>query len=103
MKRALVIAGITACCLSAPVFANGLENAKKSGCMDCHTVSEKKVGPTFKEVAAKYKGDNEAEAKLTKKIKEGGSGVWGKMPMPKQAGRISDADLKETIGWILGL
>lgn len=103
MKKSLAIAGIAACCLSAPVFADGLENAKKSGCMDCHTVSEKKVGPAFKDVAAKYKGDSEAEAKLIKKTKEGGSGVWGKMPMPKQASRISDAELKETIGWILGL
>lgn len=103
MKKALAIAGIAACCLSAPVFADGLENAKKSGCMNCHAVDKKVVGPTFKEVAAKYKGDNGAEAKLTKKINEGGSGVWGKMPMPKQAGKLSDAELKETIGWILGL
>ena len=103
MKKALVIAGIAACCLSAPVFADGQANAKKAGCFNCHAVDDKVVGPTFKEVAAKYKGDNEAEAKLIKKVNEGGSGVWGKMPMPKQAGKMSDAEFKETIGWVLGL
>ena len=103
MKKALVIAGIAACCLSAPVFADGMANLKKAGCLNCHSVDDTVVGPAYKAVAAKYKGDKEAEAKLTKKITEGGSGVWGKMPMPAQKGKMSDAELKETVGYILGL
>ena len=103
MKKALIIAGITACCLSTPVLADGLANLKKSGCLNCHAVDTKVVGPAYKEVAAKYKGDKEAEAKLIKKITEGGSGVWGSMPMPAQKGKMTDAELKETVGFILGL
>ena len=103
MRKALVIAGIAACCLSTPVFADGMANLKKAGCLNCHAVDSKVVGPAYKEVAAKYKGDKEAEAKLIKKVNEGGSGVWGKMPMPAQKGKMSDAELKETINYILGL
>lgn len=101
MKRALIIAGITACFFSAPVFADGLANAKKAGCMNCHAVDKKVVGPGFNEIAAKYKGDAGAEAKVTKKVIDGGSGSFGTMPMPAQKGKMSDAELKETIGFIL--
>ena len=103
MKKALVIAGIAACCLSAPVFADGMANLKKSGCLNCHSLDDTIVGPAYKAVAAKYKGDKDAEAKLIKKVNEGGSGVWGKMPMPPQKGKMSDAEFKETIAFILGL
>lgn len=103
MKRVLIIAGITACCLGTPVLADGLENAKKAGCLNCHAVDKKLVGPSYKEVAAKYKGDAGAEAKLTKKVIDGGSGVWGKMPMPANKGKISDEELKATVSWILSL
>ncbi|MDE2117031.1 MAG: c-type cytochrome [Betaproteobacteria bacterium] len=103
MKRVLIIAGITACCLSTPVIADGLENARRAGCMSCHAVDKKLVGPAFKDVAAKYKGDVGAEARLIKKVMGGGSGVWGKMPMPANRGKISDEELKTTVGWILSM
>ncbi len=103
MKKVLIIAGITACFLSVPAFADGLANAKKAGCMNCHAVEMKLVGPAYKEVAAKYKGDATAEAKLTKKLNDGGSGTWGTMPMPAQKGKMTDAEFKETLGWILSL
>lgn len=103
MKRILIIAGITACCFSTAVLADGLENAKRAGCMNCHAVDKKLVGPAYKDVAAKYKGDAGAEARLIKKVMEGGSGVWGKMPMPANRGKISDEELKTTVGWILSL
>ena len=105
MKKALVIAGVAACCLSAPVFADSMASLEKAGCLYCHAVDSTAVGvgPTFKQVAAKYKGDKEAEAKLFKKVTEGGSGVWGKMPMAPQKGKMSDAEFKKTIGFILGL
>lgn len=103
MKRVLLIAGITACCLSTPAFADGEANAKKAGCMNCHAVDKKVVGPAYKEVAAKYKGDAGAADKLIAKVNAGGSGAWGPMPMPSQKGKMTDAEFKETIGWILGL
>lgn len=104
MKRVLIIAGITACFLSVPAFAeDGKDLAKKAGCLNCHAVDMKLVGPAYKEVAAKYKGDATAEAKLIKKVNDGGSGVWGTMPMPSQKGRMTDAELKTTVGWILSL
>ena len=104
MKRVLIIAGITACFLSVPAFAeDGLANAKKAGCLNCHAVDAKVVGPAYKEVAAKYKGDKEAPAKLLKKVNDGGSGNWGTMPMPAQKGKMTDAEFKATISWILSL
>ena len=102
MKRALIIAGITVCCLSTPAFADGAAEAKKAGCTNCHAVDKRVVGPAFKEVAAKYKGDKEGEAKLFKKVRTGGSGVWGPMPMPPQQ-KPSDAEIKQILGWVLGL
>lgn len=101
MKRVLIIAGITVCCLSTPVLANGLENAKKAGCTNCHDMDRKVVGPSYKDVAAKYKDDPDAETKLVKKIMNGGSGVWGKMRMPSNRGKLSDEELKTIVSWIL--
>ncbi|MDE2118546.1 MAG: c-type cytochrome [Betaproteobacteria bacterium] len=103
MKRVLIIVGITSCCLSTPVLADGLENAKKAGCLNCHAVDKKIVGPSYKDVAAKYKGDANAEAKLIKKVMSGGSGVWGKARMPANRGKMADEEFKTTVGWILSL
>lgn len=104
MKRVLIVAGITACFFSAPALAeDGQDLAKRAGCMNCHTVDRKLVGPSFKEVSAKYKIDPTAEAKLLKKMIDGGSGVWGNMPMPTQKGRMTDAEFKITLNWILSL
>ena len=75
---------------------------KKDGCAACHAVDKKIIGPSYQEVAAKYKGDKEAPAKLAKKVKEGGSGVWGQIPMPPNA-TTSDADVKALVDWILTL
>ena len=68
--------------------------------MSCHAVDKKLVGPGYKEVAAKYKGDKTAEAKLVEKVKKGGAGVWGPIPMPANA-QVSDADVKTLVKWIL--
>ncbi|HYT98138.1 MAG TPA: c-type cytochrome [Casimicrobiaceae bacterium] len=75
---------------------------KKDGCTACHAVDKKIIGPSYQEVAAKYKGDKDAPAKLAKKVKEGGSGVWGQVPMPPNA-TTSDADVKALVDWILTL
>ena len=77
--------------------------AQKSGCLACHQVDKKVVGPAFKDVAAKYKGNKAAEAKLDEKVKKGGSGVWGPVPMPANSPRVSDADIKTLVHWVLSL
>lgn len=74
----------------------------KAGCMACHTKDKKLVGPAFKEIATKYKGQADAPAKLAEKVRKGGSGVFGPVPMAASGpDKISDKDLKEAIELIL--
>lgn len=80
--------------------AKAQEIASKNACLGCHQVDKKLVGPSYKDVAAKYKGDKNALATLSKKVKGGGAGVWGPVPMPANAA-ISDADLKTVVEWVL--
>jgi cytochrome c len=76
--------------------------AKKARCVACHAVDQKRVGPAFKDVAAKYKGQPDALAQLSEKVRAGGMGVWGQVPMPAHAPeRLSDADLKAVVEWVL--
>ena len=77
--------------------------AQKSGCLACHSVDKKVLGPAYKDVAAKYKGDKTAEARLITKVKMGGSGVWGPMPMPPMGAQVKDADIKTIVEWVLSL
>ena len=91
---ALLAVGVAA---SAPAFAN-LDLAKAKGCMACHAVDKKVVGPSYQDVAKKYKAADEAV--LVKKVKEGGKGVWGEIPMMPNAA-VSDADLHTLVKWIL--
>jgi len=74
----------------------------KDGCAACHAIDKKVIGPSYQEVAAKYKGDASAAAKLADKVKKGGVGVWGQVPMPPNA-QIPDADIKNLVAWILSL
>ena len=80
----------------------GQELASKSGCLACHAVDKKLVGPAYKEVAAKYSGQPDAEAKLIQKVKAGGQGVWGQVPMPPNP-QVKDEDIKTMVAWILSL
>jgi len=75
---------------------------KKSGCTACHANDKKMVGPAYNDVAAKYKGDAGAAARLADKVKKGGSGVWGPVPMPPNPA-VKDDDLKTMITYILAL
>jgi len=75
--------------------------AKRHNCTACHAIDKKLVGPAYKDVAAKYKGQNVA-AKLEEKVKKGGSGVWGPVPMPPNA-TVPDADIKKLVDWVLKL
>jgi cytochrome c len=93
---ALIAAGVM---VSAPALAN-LELAKKSNCMSCHQVDKKLVGPAYQDVAKKYAGQKDAEAKLFEKVKKGGKGVWGEVPMPPNSA-VKDEDIKTLVKWIL--
>ena len=97
---AFAIAAAT-CSLSATpaIGADASALAAKYNCQACHAADSKIVGPSYKEVAAKYAGDAGAPAKLAKKVKDGGSGVWGQVPMPPN--NVPDADLKALVAWVL--
>ncbi|MBP7413034.1 MAG: c-type cytochrome [Giesbergeria sp.] len=98
MKRSLTILALT---LSAAVPAmadQALATAKN--CMACHAVDKKLVGPSYKDVAAKYAGQKDAVDKLAAKIIKGGAGVWGPVPMPANA-QINDAEAKKLAAWAL--
>jgi cytochrome c len=81
-------------------MAAGLALAQKSGCMACHTVDKKIVGPAFKDVSAKYKGDKKAADMLVAKVTKGGSGAWGAVAMPPNP-KVAPADMKTLVAWIL--
>lgn len=72
-------------------------------CNMCHDADYRKAGPAFKEVAAKYRGNKGAAAMLERKVRQGGSGNWGDMPMPATARSVSDADIKIILQWVLSL
>lgn len=76
---------------------------RKSGCLACHTVDKKLVGPSLKDIAAKYRGVSGAVATLAKKVRTGGSGNWGNVAMAPAPATVSDADLKAAIAYILTL
>jgi cytochrome c len=90
-------------CLAAgvvgPAFANA-DLAQKRLCTTCHSVDKKLVGPSFKEIAAKYAGQKDATDKLAQKVIKGGAGVWGPVPMPANA-PVSEAEAKTLVDWIL--
>ncbi len=76
--------------------------AKKYNCLACHAIDKKLIGPAYQDVAAKYKGDAGAEAKLIAKVKNGGTGTWGQIPMPPNSS-VPDADIKALVKWVLSL
>ena len=75
--------------------------AEKSGCLACHGVNAKVIGPGLQDIAAKYRGDGDAQARLVAKVKSGGQGVWGQVPMPPNS-HIGDEDIRALVRWILG-
>ena len=99
MKRLAVVVGIVSAMACIPAQASE-ELAKKHNCLACHTVDKKMVGPSYKDVANKYRADKGADAKMFEKVKKGGQGVWGQVPMPPNA-TVPDADIKALVKWIL--
>ncbi|MCU0804428.1 MAG: c-type cytochrome [Burkholderiales bacterium] len=103
MKPAVLGLALAATLAAGPAAAqNADELLKKFGCTACHATDKKLVGPAYKEVAKKYAGQKDADANLIKKVKAGGSGVWGQIPMPPNP-QVSDADLKTMVTYILSL
>jgi cytochrome c len=101
MKQWLIVA--TMLCAASSVMAAGeIALAKSKNCMACHAMDKKLVGPAYKDVAKKYAGDKDAEAKLVKKVIDGGSGVWGPVPMPPNK-QVSEAEAKTLVQWILSM
>jgi cytochrome c len=98
MKRVLLTL-VVAVAVTAPAFADqALATAKN--CMTCHAIDKKVVGPAYKDVAAKYKGDKTAADKLATKVMKGGSGVWGPIPMPANV-QVNEAEAKKLVAWVL--
>lgn len=102
MKKLVIVMGLATLAVSGTAMAD-LALAKKSGCMACHSIDKKIVGPAWKDVAAKYKGDADAKTKLINKVKKGGKGVWGPAPMPPYSPRVSDENIEKLVDFILTL
>jgi cytochrome c len=98
MKTLMMIAAAGAMALALEASADEAL-AKKHNCLACHQLDRKLVGPPYKDIAKKYKGQNVA-GKLEQKVKKGGSGVWGPIPMPPNAA-VPDADIRKLVHWIL--
>jgi cytochrome c len=84
-----------------PALAS-VELAKQKNCLACHAVDKKLVGPAYKDIAAKYKGDKNAQAALAKKIREGGVGVWGQIPMPANP-QVNEQEAQALAKWVLSM
>ena len=106
MKNLLPIAAVAlaACFVTTGARAADTDAMKKAGCLACHADNKKIVGPSYKDVAKKYAGQPNAVATLMEKVRKGGSGVWGPVPMsPNPVSKISDADLKIAVEYIMSL
>ncbi len=90
---------VAAVSLAAPAWAD-VDLAKSKNCMACHAIDKKLVGPSYKDVAKKYAGQKDAADKLVTKIRGGGSGVWGVIPMPANP-QVNEADAKKLALWVL--
>ena len=102
MKALFLGLGMTAALVSGSAVAD-LALAKKSGCLACHSVEKKIVGPAWRDVGKKYVGDAGAKARLVAKVKAGGKGVWGPAPMPPYSPRVSDANIEKMVDFVLSL
>lgn len=98
MKTIVAVAAVVGMLVAVPARADEAL-AKKYNCLACHQTDKKLVGPAYKDIAKKYKGQKVA-AQLVEKVKKGGSGVWGPVPMPPNPA-VPDADLKKLVDWIL--
>lgn len=101
MKKALALAALGLLAVSGPTFASE-QLAKDKNCRACHANDKKLVGPAFKDIAAKYKNDKNAAATLAKKIREGGVGAWGQVPMPANP-QVNEQEAQALAKWVLAM
>jgi cytochrome c len=101
MKKALALAALGLLAVGGPAFASA-DLAKQKNCLACHATDKKLVGPSYKDVAAKYKSDKNAAATLAKKIREGGVGVWGQIPMPANP-QVNEQEAQALAKWVLSM
>ena len=99
MKRIMSIAIASMALASGAAFASA-DLAKAKNCLACHSADKKLVGPAYNDIAAKYAKDKDATAKLAKKIREGGVGAWGQVPMPANP-QVSEAEAQTLAKWVL--
>ena len=99
MKYGVIVSLVAGLLASGAAMANA-DLAKAKNCLACHSVATKIVGPAYKDVAAKYAGQKDAEAKLAEKIIKGGSGAWGTIPMPPNP-QVTDAESHTLAKWVL--
>ena len=106
MKAFVVTLALLGMSISGSALAD-LELAKQSGCLACHSIEKKVVGPAWKDVSAKYKGDAGARARLIEKVKKGGKGNWtsvtGGVPMPPYSPRVSDENIAKLVDFVLSI
>lgn len=105
MNRKLAGAAFVGMCgmlaISGPAMASA-ELAKQKNCLACHAADKKLVGPAYKDIAAKYKADKNAQTLLVKKVREGGVGVWGQIPMPANP-QVNEQEAQALVKWVLSM
>lgn len=100
MHRSIFLIMAAAGILVAPAAQADEALLKKHNCIACHAMDKKLVGPAYQDVAKKYKGQKDVAAKLAAKVKKGGQGVWGQVPMPPNPA-VPDADIKKMVEYVL--
>ncbi len=104
MKKILIVTAVAAAgTLFQPAAMAQLALAQKDGCLACHSVDHKVMGPAYRDVAKKYAHVPGAEERLVKKVLNGGTGVWGHFVMPANKSHVSEADARKLVHWILSL
>ena len=99
MKSLIVLSVALGASIASPAFASA-DLAQKKNCLACHAADKKVIGPSYKDVAAKYAGQKDAADKLAQRILKGGSGAWGAVPMPANP-QVSEAEAKQLAAWVL--
>lgn len=97
---ALALTALASLTLGTAHASTPEELARASGCLSCHAPAEKVVGPAFKSIAEKYKGQADAVATLTQSVRNGSRGNWGRIPMPPHAS-LAEADIKQLVTWVI--
>jgi cytochrome c len=100
MKRCIAPLLLAACVLQPLAVMADQALATAKNCLACHNIDKKVVGPSFKDVAAKYRGDKAASSRLVAKVMKGGGGVWGVVKMPSNQ-QVSEAEAKKLVAWVL--